>query len=188
MEEDKIQDILKRADYSAPKPNVTHVNVTRIYRRAAFRQHVKRTAAVAASVIILAVVFVQFWPQQNTALKPGPPNNKESVEEKIQALSQKVDAALERIDQMMEEQRRADQFKMLQAELDELSKPIQGVQEQVEDTAFILVYRADVDFKAGRRSQAIKTYKKVIEQFPDTKSAQDARKRLEEIENKRNRI
>ena len=60
--------------------------------------------------------------------------------------------------------------------------PLEEVQQQVDKTAFILVYQADRLYRELNQTEsAVETYKRVIQLFPENQWAKVARERLAQI-------
>jgi tetratricopeptide (TPR) repeat protein len=109
-----------------------------------------------------------------------------SLEAQVQHLQARTDATLKLIHQVLEEEQRQRRLDELEAQLASIPDPLEEIQEQVDRTAFILVYQADRSYKElSQTDSAVRNYNRVIELFPENRWANVARQRLTEIENKK---
>ncbi|MFC1678076.1 hypothetical protein ACFL3G_13585, partial [Planctomycetota bacterium] len=70
-----------------------------------------------------------------------------SLEEQVRQLSARADATLRLVEQMVAEQQRQRRLNELKIETVSVSDPLEKMQEQVDRTAFILIYQADRMYK-----------------------------------------
>jgi tetratricopeptide (TPR) repeat protein len=183
MTEDKLRKLLQETDRMAGPPGEVHVDLAAVRRRANRRTFVRLAAPlVAAAVLLLAVGL---W---NHAIRT-PDTNREpekiaSLEAQVKQLQARTDATLSLIHQVLEQEQRQQRLDELEAQLASIGDPIEEMQEQVDKTAFILVYQADRLYRElNQTDSAIENYNRVIELFPENRWAKVARQRLEEIEN-----
>ncbi len=109
-----------------------------------------------------------------------------SLEMQVRQLQARTDAAISLIQEVLEQERRQKRLDELEAELAGIPDPLDEMQEQVDKTAFILVYQADRLYRElNQTDSAVEAYNRVIRLFPKNQWAQVARERLEEIENKK---
>ena len=86
--------------------------------------------------------------------------------------------------EVVERQRRRSRLEELEAKLARIPDPLEQMQRQADKTAFTLVYQANRMYgELNQKDSAIRTYKRVIELFPQSKWADVARRRLLEIQN-----
>jgi outer membrane protein assembly factor BamD (BamD/ComL family) len=77
------------------------------------------------------------------------------------------------------EQRRLD---ALEAELASIRDPMEEIKRQADKAAFTLVYQADRFYRElNQTDSAVESYEQVIRLFPESRWADEARKRLAEI-------
>jgi hypothetical protein len=185
MTEDRIGNLLQQADQmagSAAAPaNLTAV----VRRRARWRRTIRMAAPVGAAVAALAAVGV--WSLATGTGKTAQDQERfVSIETQLAQLQARTDATLKLIQDVLEKERQQRKLAELKAKLANIGDPLEEVQEQVEKTAFILVYQADRMYQQrNQRDSALATYNRVIELFPQTRSAQTARERLSEIRTNR---
>ena len=178
MAEDKLKNLLQKADQNAGHPSLMKVNVS-VIRRKAKRRQINRLAypAAAAAVVILAVGIRSYLNQE--------PAENVSIESKIKQIQASTDQAINLIDEILKEEERQKRLSKLEAELASIPDPIEQINEQLDRTAFILVYSADMYKELNLTDSAVETYKRVILLFPDNQWAKFARERLEDIKNRR---
>jgi len=185
MTEDKIKKLLQQADKAAGGTAPVKVNVSAIRRRAGRKNIIDLVAPLATAAVlmvalsILAIMFRTTEPtqeQKKIAL----------LESKIKQLHERTDAALSLIQKVLDEERRQSRLYELQAQLASIPDPLEDVLEQVDKTAFFLVYQADRLYRElNQTDSAIENYNRVIELFPENRWAKVARQRLSEIEKRR---
>jgi tetratricopeptide (TPR) repeat protein len=108
------------------------------------------------------------------------------LEDQIKQLQTKTDAALNLLQNAIEEERKQNQLTELETELASIPDPLEEIQKQVDKTAFILLYQADRMYRElNQTSRAVETYNRIIELFPKNRWAQVAQQRLLEIENRK---
>ena len=185
MIQDKIQNLLQRADNAATGASAPHQLAAAVRRRAHRRRVARKTAAVAAAACI--VCGVGLWVASETASRHKQASEQRQIaalEAQVKELEARTDTALSFVRQVLQEQERKRRLDQLEAQLAAISDPIAEVDEQMEETAFIMVYQADKMYtEQNLKGSAIKTYKQVIELFPETKSAQTAWEKLVLIKN-----
>lgn len=184
MTEDKLKNLLQKADSYAGPPDSVRIDISSLHRRA-YRRHIKYSLAPLAAAAVL-LIGVAIWKLPAKAPETAPGQDKiASLESRIQRLQASTDAAIELIHQVLEQEKRQSRLNELQAQLASIPDPLEEVQQQVDKTAFILVYQADRLYRELNQTEsAVETYKRVIELFPENQWAQVARERLAEIKEK----
>jgi len=183
MTEDKIINLLQKADQTAGGPIPVSIDFSAVRRRA----RKKRLASLAIPLTAAAMLLIALgiW---SFITKTGETTQEQekiaSLQAQIQQLQARTDATLKLIQEVLERERRQRRLDELQAELASIPDPIEEIQKQVDNTAFILVYQADRMYRElNLKDSAIQTYKRVIELFPENQWAEVARQRLSEIQN-----
>lgn len=185
MTEDKIRDLLKRADQTAGRPVMFPLSASAIRRRA-FRRRVTGYAActtvAAALLYVLAVGNFSTPVIRQSTTREG----MASLQSQIEQLQASTDATLKLVHDVLESERKQHRLDQLQVQLASIRDPREQIQKEVDRTAFILVYQADrLHRELSQTDAAVETYNRVIELFPETQWAQVARQRLSDIENKK---
>ena len=182
MREDKIQSLLRDADRKAGPPRSVSVDLSAIRRRARQKRRARLVVPVAAAAVVL--VALSIWTAVVRTNRTTQEQEKiAALENEVRVLQARTDAALKLIRQMVENEQRQRRLDQLQAELTSIPDPLEEVQKQVETTAFIMVYQADRMYRElDQRDSAIRAYRRTIELFPQTESAEAARQRLKQIE------
>jgi hypothetical protein len=181
MTEDKIKNLLYEADRTAGGPVPLSANLAGVVRRRAGR---RQTANLAFRVAAAAVVLSAFGIWSFTVKKIRDRQRIVALEMQIKQLKTQTDATLNLIREVLEEERKQRRLNELRAQLTSYSDPLEEIQKQVDKTAFILVYQANRMYRElDQKDSAIKAYKRVIELFPQSRWAEEARQRLTEINN-----
>ena len=185
MTEDKIKNLLQQADKAVGGTAPVQVNISAIRRRAGRKNVISLVVPLATAAVlmvalsILAVMFRTAEPteeQIKIAL----------LEDQIKQLQTRTDAALSLIQDVLDEERRQNRLNELQARLAGIPDPLEEIRQQVDKTAFILVYEADRLYnELNQTDSAIDNYNRVIKLFPENRWAKVARQRLSEIKNRK---
>ncbi len=181
MTEDKIKNLLYEADQTAGGPVPLSANLAAAVRRRANR---RQTANLAARIAAAAVVLFAFGLWSFTATKTRDQQRIVALEMQIEQLRVQTDATLNFIREVLDEERKQRRLNELQAQLASIPDPLEEIQKQVDKTAFILVYQANRMYRElDQKASAIRAYNRVIELFPQSRWAEEARKTLSEIKN-----
>jgi cell division protein FtsB len=178
MTEDKIQNLLQKADETAGRPTPISINLSTVRHRANRR----RIVGIAAAVAIL--VAFSLWSLTSKTVGTKQQQKITLLEAQLRHLQARADATFDLVKEALENERKQNQLDELQAQLASIPDPIEEIQEQIDKTTFILIYQADRMYRElNLKRSAIQTYKRVIELFPETHGAEVARQRLTEIRN-----
>jgi TolA-binding protein len=185
MIEDEIKKLLQQADRMAGEPDSVYVDISAIRRRADHRYKLIMVVPLATAAVLMVALCV--WA---ISFKDSGPTREQKeitlLKARIKQLQVRTDAALGLIQQVLDEERRQSRLDELQAQLVSISDPIEEMQNQVDRTAFILIYQADRLYRElNQTGSAIEAYNRVIRLFPDNRWAKVARQRLSEIENEK---
>lgn len=185
MSEDKLKNLICRADRDAGQQLSVEVDISAIRRRAKSRKiYTTYYPVAAAAVVILAVFFLNIF-EKKPEKQIGYAAN--DIVAQIKQLHESTDNTINLIREIFENEEKQKRISDLESELASIPDPIKQINEELDRTAFILVYSADKMYKElNLTSSAVETYKRVIKLFPDNQWAQVARERLEEIKNQRN--
>ncbi len=181
MTEDKIKNLLQKADQTAGGPASISANLAAAVRRRANRRQTANLAVriAAAAVVLLALGFWSY-----TAKKTRDQQRIVALEKQIKQLHAQTDATLNLVREVLDEDRKQRRLQELQAQLAGYSDPLEEIQKQVDKTAFILIYQANRMYRElDQKASAIQAYNRVIEFFPQSRWAEEARQRLSEIKN-----
>jgi hypothetical protein len=181
MTEDKIKNLLQKADETAGVPAQVSINLSVVRRRVNRRRFINIATSIAAAAVILGIIGL-WGPASKTNEQIQQQQKISSLEMQIKQLKARADATYNLVQEVLDDrrQRRLDE---LQAELASIGDPIEEIKKQVDNTAFILVYQADRMYRElNLRDDAIKTYNRIIKLFPENQWADVARQRLSEIQ------
>jgi TolA-binding protein len=185
MRENEIKKLLQQADKTAGGPALVRLNLSAIHHRANRKNRMFLVAPLAAAAMLMVALGILALRLRNT----GPTEEQKkiaSLENQVRQLQARTNAALDFIQQVLDDERRQSRLDELEAQLASIPDPLEEVQKQVDKTAFILVYQADRLYcELNQTDSAVENYKRVIELFPENRWAKVARQRLLEIENKK---
>ena len=183
MNNDRLEQLLQTADKSAGRPIYHTDNLADFVRRRARGRHIKMIVApIAAAVFILAGLCL-FTFTNKAGQKPLTPQQIASLNAQIKDLNKRVDATLNLVREVLARQKAQQRLDELNAQLAAIPDPLEEMNKKIEKTAFILVYYADKRYEeSGDPQDVIQTYNRVIELFPDTRSAELAKQKLIEIQ------
>jgi len=186
MTEDKIENLLQKTDQMAGGPASVSAKLSAVVRR---RAHRRRIATFAAPFAVAAVIIIGLGVWSITTRTPKTTQDQEkltSLEIQVKQLRARTDAALNLIQEVLEDERRQRRLDELEAQLASIPDPLEELQKQVDKTAFILVYQADRMYRElNQTNSAVEAYNRVIALFPQNRWAKVARQRLAEIENRK---
>ena len=133
------------------------------------------------------MVGLGLWSTTQRITQPTPEQDKIALlENQVKQLQARTDAAMNLIQEILEQERRQQRLDELDAQLASIPNPIEEMQKQVDKTAFMLVYQADRLYRElNQTGSAVEAYNRVIRLFPENRWAQVARQRLVEIENEK---
>jgi hypothetical protein len=179
MTEDKIKNLLQKADQTAGEPVHISTNLGKlVQRRAGHKQTLNLAVRIAAAAIV--IIALGIW--SFTAKKARDRQRIIALEAEIKQLRVQTDATLNLIREVLDEERKQRRLNELQAQLASYSDPLEEIQKQVDKTAFILVYQANRMYRElDQKDSAVQAYNRVIELFPQSRWAEVARQRLSEI-------
>lgn len=184
MTEDKIKNLLQEADRMAGRPAEARVDLSALRRRAGRRRLASLAGSIAAAAALMIALGI--W---SLGIKT-PETAREQVrivtlEAQVKQLQASTDAALALIHEVLEDERRRSRLDELEAQLASIPDPLEEIRNQVDKTAFILVYQADRLYRELNETEsAVDTYNRVIRLFPRNRWAAVARTRLSHIENR----
>jgi len=184
MTDNEIKKLFQKADRLAWRPTPVQVNISAIRRRAGRKNIIILVAPLASAAVLIVALSISALMFRTT--EPTEEQKKiVLLETQIKQLQARTDAALGLIQEVLDEERRQSRLDELQAQLASIPDPLEEVQNQVDKTAFILVYQADRLYnELNQTDSAVENYNRVIELFPENRWAKVARQRLKEIENK----
>ncbi|MHC4544048.1 MAG: hypothetical protein ACYTDW_10930 [Planctomycetota bacterium] len=178
MTEDKIKNLLQKADQTAGGPAPVSVDLSAIRRRANRRNIANLVVRIAAAAVVLFALGIWSY----TAKKTRDQQRIVALEMQIKQLRAQTDATLNLIREVIEEERKQRRLNELYAKLGSYPDPLEEIQKQVDKTAFILIYQANRMYRElDQKDSAIQAYNRVIELFPQSRWAEEARQRLSEI-------
>lgn len=182
MNDERIQSLFHRTDDAARRPVFGDLSAAgirrRIHRRRVIRTGVSLAAAAAVTIaIVLPVICTR------TEAPRSQPQRIASLEEQVEQLQARTDAALKLVQEVLERDRQERRLAALEAELASIPDPRRQIEQQVDRTAFLLIYQADrLYLELNQTESAVTAYKELIQLFPDNRWANVARERLSQIE------
>jgi len=187
MTEDKLKNLLQETDRLAGRPETIKVDISVIHKNAQRRKIINIASPLAAAAVLILGVGFMILEAPNADLIEKPIETA-TTQMKIKQFQASNDATINLIYEILEQERSQQRLKVLKAELAAIPDPIEQMNEELDRTAFILVYSADKMYnELNLTDSAVETYKRVIKLFPDNQWAQVARERLDAIKNAENK-
>ncbi|MHC4123223.1 MAG: tetratricopeptide repeat protein [Planctomycetota bacterium] len=184
MTEDRIEKLLQKADRAVFHPSLSSDALSAAVRIRAGKKHftnITATFAVAALILIVPIIW-NLIPKTVDTIQDK--SKIASLEEQVRQLEAKTNATLNLVREVLEHEQKQHRLDELQAELANIPDPLEETKNQINKTAFILVYQADRMYRElNQKDSAVEAYNRVIKSFPQTPSADTARQRLLEIKN-----
>ena len=181
---DKIEELLQTADKAGGNPRYKSDNLAGVVRHRAHRRQIKIAAGQITIAVLIFMSLCLGIITKNNAPKQLSAEQTASLNEQIQDLNKRIDSTLNLVQEVIASQKAQERLDKLNAELASIPDPVEEMKEKIEKTAFILVYYADKRYEEyGNVEDVSQTYNRVIELFPETRSAELARQRLLKIQN-----
>ncbi len=178
MMDERLIQMLCDADRTAGTPHVADAAILAgITCRRAHARKIRRMAigiGAAATIAILATMAVTIRIEQQRI---------EHIQRQIAELTERTDATVAFVKTILEEHDDRQKLVRLNQQLASISDPIKEIQNRVDETAFAMLYQADMLYKQlNLKESAVQAYQRVIELFPDNRWAETARERIKQIE------
>lgn len=180
MNDESLKDLLQQADVCSTLPDMDAKKLAASVRHKCRRQQqIRRSVITACTTIVITAMFYgghvyQARQKQQQIAR---------MQRQIQQLTQQTEAALQLIDEMLIQQNQRDKLAALNRQLAVYTNSSGSVQSEVNEAASVLMFQADQLIKqTARKEAAIKSYRRIIEYFPQTRAAQTARQRLQQIQ------
>lgn len=185
MSEERIKTLLQGADEIAGEPVFARISAAGIRRRLLQRRLLR--VAVPSAAAAVALVGLALWAiRMQTEGPPPEPQRLASLEMQVKQLRAQTDATLKLVREVLEKDRRERHLASLEAELASIPDPREQISQEVDKTAFVMVYQADRLYRELNQTRsAVEAYKQVIQFFPQNRWADVARERLSEIKERR---
>lgn len=184
MNDDTIKDLLRQADRAAGTRSAPP-GLADLVRRRMRRQRVvttKRYVAAAAAIIVITSGAILILSRSKPPGRSAPVDEFTKLRTEIEQLRAEADTRMAIIEQMLARQSRKERLARLEWELAR-PDPVEQVRLELERTACIMVYQANRMYQElDLPESAVKSYRQVIELFPETHWAKVARQRLTKIE------
>jgi len=182
VNDERIRELLEKADQAAGPASFGPVSAAGMHGRL-HRRHwrVAGFPAAAAAVLLLALGV---WCVCTGTKEPGFQDQGRiaSLEEQVKQLQVQTEAALTLVRDVLAQERQQQRLDALEAELASIRDPGEELQKQTDKTAFTLVYQADRFYRElNQTDSAVESYEQVIRLFPQSRWADEARKKLAEI-------
>ena len=165
MTDDELQKLIREADSMADGPVPACVNFSLLRHRVRYRRRIAFAISSAAAAIILIAIGTGNY----LARIPKGPDDKQIValQTQIEAVQIQTDAAMELIQEVLDEERRLSRLRALETQRASISDPLEEMEKQFDRTAYILVYQADRLYRELRQTDsAVEAYKRVIQLCP----------------------
>jgi TolA-binding protein len=181
VNDNRIQETLASADKAAGPPSFGCVSCADIRRRLR-RRHLMVAGPLAAAAAVLLVLGL--WCVGTGTKEPASQDERRiaSLEEQVRQLQAQTEATLKLVQNVLAQEREQRRLDALEAELASIRDPMEEIKRQADKAAFTLVYQADRFYRElNQTDSAVESYEQVIRLFPESRWADEARKRLAEI-------
>jgi uncharacterized protein YoxC len=186
VNDDRIRELLANADKAAGPPSFGHVNAAGIRGRLRRRRMLVTAFPVAAAAMLLLAVGVWCVRTRTKESAPQHEGRIASLEEQVKQLQVQTEAALKLVQNVLAQERQQQRLHALETELANIRDPMEEIEAQADRAAFILVYQADRFYRELNQTQsAVEAYEQVIRLFPESRWAEEAKRRLAEIRTQR---
>jgi len=192
MNEDQLIELLRNPDAAHPPPNCRD-DLTQRVRAAAHRQRIVRlTGGAVAAVLIIGIgaylVTAGTRPHANNLAQSAAPSKESSIAEAAEIAELRAELAQLRadIDEAAREIRHLNDARLEASRAVLEPTPAARLAVEFDKTAFIMLDQGDRLYRTyGLVDQAIQAYCRTIKLFPESRWADVARDRLNEIKSKK---
>lgn len=176
--DDRLTQLLQDADRTAEAPRVSDAAIlAALVRRRVHSRKVRRMAVAVCAAAVFAVVgtMVTTIEVQQRRI--------DRMQQQIVDLTEKTDATVAFVQTILDQKDKQYQLIRLNQKLAAIPDPMGEIQARVDQTAFTMLYQADLLYKQlNLKDSAIDAYNRVIELFPDNRWAETAKQRLKDME------
>jgi tetratricopeptide (TPR) repeat protein len=186
MSDKQLRELLQDADRAAGPPRFAPLSAADCRRRIHRRKVVWLAVPAAAAAILL--FGLGLWGPRFHAPTPAPQQDGTiaSLQEQVKQLQAQTDSALRLVHEVLAQDRRRQEQAALDTELASIPNAAEEIEQQVDKTAFVLVYEADKLYhELNQTESAVEAYEQVIRLFPNNRWAHVARERLAKIKKQR---
>ena len=176
--DERLIRLLEDADRTAGQPQVSNAAVlVGLVRQRYHRRRIRRTAVglCAAAVLAVAGTMVATIEVQQRRI--------DRMQQQIADLTERTDATVEFVQRILNEHEGQQRLARSNQRLAAIPDPMGEIQARVDQTAFTMLYQADLLYKQlNLKDSAAQAYQRVIELFPDNRWAETAKQRLKDME------
>jgi hypothetical protein len=182
MEEMDIRNLLIKADKSLNKGNIEQQDIALAVRRKLYRGRMMR---ITSSMLMLFLTASSLGLWQYIAVRQQMLEGRDKIallEGRLGKLETKTESKLERIDKTLNRLSRLNNYFQTKTQVANMEDPIEQVRREFDKTGSIIVSSGDRLYRDyNLKSQAIDEYKRVIRLMPESKWAEVARQRINDI-------
>lgn len=180
MNDEKLIQLLQDADRTYSGPGIDPAKLSVAVRQRFRRQRQMHHSVLAGGMAVL--VMTAFYGGQIYQARQRQ-QQIANMQQQIRQLTKQTEATLSFIHEVLNEQKQQDELTALKRQLASYTDPLQSLHAQIDETAVVLMFRANqLMDQPGRRDEALNAYRQIINYFPDTSAAQTARQRLRQIQ------
>lgn len=174
----RLTQLLCDADRTADPPRVADAAILAgLVRR---RVHSRKTRRMAVGLCAAAVVAVVGTMVATIEIQQ---RRIDRMQRQIADLTEKTDATVAFVQRILDEHEGQQRLARSNQRLAAIPDPISEIQARVDQTAFTMLYQADMLYKQLHlKDSAVDAYQRVIELFPDNRWAETAKQRLKEMD------
>lgn len=176
--DERLTQLLQDADRSALRPKVADTAV--LIGRIRYRSHQRRVRRTIVGVCAAAVIAVVATMAVTIRIEQ---RRMDRLQRQIADLTEKTDATVAFVQKILSEHDGQQRLARSNQRLAAIPDPISEIQARIDQTAFSMLYQADMLYKQlNLKESAMEAYNRLIEMFPDNRWAQTAKERLKEME------
>ena len=186
MTEDKIKDLLQKADRLTSGPIIDSDHLITVVRRRANYRRIRNIVAPTAAAALLLTAVGLWYLSSGTDEITKDKGTIAALEIQVRQLQARTDTVLNFVRAVLEKEKKQRLLDQLNAQLASIPDPIEEMQKQADKTAFVLIYQADYMYRElNLKSDAIEQYNQIIKLFPENRWATMAKQKLLEIKNEK---
>lgn len=176
--DDRLTQLLHDADRTAFRPKVADTAV--LIGRIRYRSHQQRVRRMVVGLCAAAVIAIVATMAVTVRIEQ---RRIDRLQRQIADLTEKTDATVAFVQKILDEHQGQQRLARSNQRLASIPDPISEIQARVDQTAFSMLYQADMLYKQlNLTDSAIEAYNRLIEMFPDNRWAQTAKERIKQIQ------
>ncbi len=180
MTDEQLRNLLRQGDRLAPEPVSVHISPLCLKRRIHHRM-IRRGVLVCLTCMTALILWRGPWQGEHAEARDEA-NRVAQLEAEMKQLRATADRFMEKMDRLMEQQQLDVTLEQVRTQLQAAPSLRRHAAEMMDQAAFALIDQADaLVIESGQRHVARKLYFHVLDLYPNSRAAQTAERRLDQM-------